>query len=271
MVDLKGAIITIDAMGTQTAIADQIANGGGDYVLALKGNQDSLHQQAIDYIEQHISNDFADVPSQRLDEKEKKGHGRIDSRTYIQFNVPNTFTGNLDERIESYLQTFRLYKGPGVSIIFDAGRISEAFSGHADNVQFAFGVGIIIHEVAHVIDAKSWIEAHSHNSSGVDRREVEHLKYVPHGARFVRAALHLWHRVNLATGAFMQLPSSAIEVAGSNYAMSPVTSYELMLRDEFNAKLNQPIGDILLTPFPKLFSMLWNDDLTRTNGVAGAN
>ena len=93
LVDLKGAIITIDAMGTQTAIADQIVTGGGDYILVLKGNQDSLHQQAIDYIDQHISDDFANAPSQRIEENQKKGHGRIDSRTYIQFEVPKTFTG----------------------------------------------------------------------------------------------------------------------------------------------------------------------------------
>lgn len=92
LVDLNGAIITIDAMGTQTAIADQIVTGGGDYILALKGNQDSLHQQAIDYVDEHISDDFANVPSQRIEEDQKKGHGRIDSRTYIQFEVPNTFT-----------------------------------------------------------------------------------------------------------------------------------------------------------------------------------
>ena len=93
LVDLKGSVITIDAMGTQVAIAEQIVTGGGDYVLALKGNQDSLHQQVIDYVDLHISNDFADVPSERLEEDAKKGHGRIDSRTYLQFEVPTVFTG----------------------------------------------------------------------------------------------------------------------------------------------------------------------------------
>jgi predicted transposase YbfD/YdcC len=93
LVDLKGSIVTIDAMGTQTAIAEQIVDGGGDYLLALKGNQDSLHRQVIDFVELHISNDFADVPSERLEEEAKKAHGRIDSRTYIQFEVPNAFTG----------------------------------------------------------------------------------------------------------------------------------------------------------------------------------
>src|SRR5208337_4972586 len=44
LVDIKGAIITIDAMGTQKAIAAQIVEGEADYVLALKGNQETLHQ-----------------------------------------------------------------------------------------------------------------------------------------------------------------------------------------------------------------------------------
>jgi predicted transposase YbfD/YdcC len=50
LVDIKGAIITIDAMGTQKAIAGQIIEGEADYVLALKGNQETLHQAVIDHI-----------------------------------------------------------------------------------------------------------------------------------------------------------------------------------------------------------------------------
>ncbi len=42
LVDIEGAIITIDAMGTQKAIAAQILAGKADYVLALKGNQEAL-------------------------------------------------------------------------------------------------------------------------------------------------------------------------------------------------------------------------------------
>ena len=51
LVDIQGAIITIDAMGTQKAIAAQIIEGKADYVLALKGNQETLHQAVIDYID----------------------------------------------------------------------------------------------------------------------------------------------------------------------------------------------------------------------------
>ncbi len=54
LVDIKGAIITIDAMGTQKAIAAQIIEGGADYVLALKGNQETLHQAVIDYLGEQL-------------------------------------------------------------------------------------------------------------------------------------------------------------------------------------------------------------------------
>ena len=46
MLNLKGAIVSIDAMGTQKEIARRIVDKGADYVLALKGNQTSLHEDA---------------------------------------------------------------------------------------------------------------------------------------------------------------------------------------------------------------------------------
>jgi predicted transposase YbfD/YdcC len=87
LVDIKGAIITIDAMGTQKAIAEQIVDQGADYVLALKGNQETLHQAVIDYIDKQIATDFANVTMRRLLTKEK-GHGRDEVRTYVQMPVP---------------------------------------------------------------------------------------------------------------------------------------------------------------------------------------
>ena len=50
--DLQGTIVTMDAMGCQTKMASQIINQGGDYVLALKGNQSNLHDEIINYFEQ---------------------------------------------------------------------------------------------------------------------------------------------------------------------------------------------------------------------------
>src|SRR3954463_12614876 len=65
LVDIKGAIITIDALGAQKAIAEQIIEGEADYVLALKGNQETLHQAVIAYINEQSENDFADTDARR--------------------------------------------------------------------------------------------------------------------------------------------------------------------------------------------------------------
>jgi predicted transposase YbfD/YdcC len=89
LVDIKGTIITIDALGTQKAIAEQIIDSGADYVLALKGNQETLHQAVLDYVDQHLDNDFAGVPARRHQETDE-GHGRKEVRSYIQMPVPET-------------------------------------------------------------------------------------------------------------------------------------------------------------------------------------
>jgi predicted transposase YbfD/YdcC len=92
LVDIKGTIITIDAIGTQKAIAEQIIDSGADYVLALKGNQETLHQAVIDHIDEQITNDFADAEARRHSTTEK-GHGREEARSYIQMPVPETLRG----------------------------------------------------------------------------------------------------------------------------------------------------------------------------------
>ena len=89
LVDIQGCIITIDAMGTQKAIAAQIVDGKADYVLALKGNQETLQQAVIDHIDEQSKNDFADVQARRHTTKET-GHGREEIRSYIQMPVPET-------------------------------------------------------------------------------------------------------------------------------------------------------------------------------------
>ncbi len=89
LVDIKGTIITIDAMGTQKAIAAQIVDSGADYVLALKGNQETLHQAVIDHVVEQSKNDFADAQARRHITKET-GHGREEIRSYIQMPVPET-------------------------------------------------------------------------------------------------------------------------------------------------------------------------------------
>jgi predicted transposase YbfD/YdcC len=90
LVDIKGAIITIDAMGTQKAIAAQIIEGEADYVLALKGNQETLHQTVIDYIDEQLEGDLAQAREHVTIEK---GHGREEMRTYLQLPAPKSLPG----------------------------------------------------------------------------------------------------------------------------------------------------------------------------------
>jgi predicted transposase YbfD/YdcC len=77
LVDIQGAIITIDAMGTQKAIAERIIEGGADYVLALKGNQETLHQAVIDSIDEQLEGDLTDaqehVTTERVTVARKNG------------------------------------------------------------------------------------------------------------------------------------------------------------------------------------------------------
>jgi predicted transposase YbfD/YdcC len=90
LVDIRGAIITIDAMGTQKAIAAQVIEGEADYVLALKGNHETLHQAVIDEIDEQLEGDLAGA--QELVTREK-GHGREEVRTYLQLPAPEGLPG----------------------------------------------------------------------------------------------------------------------------------------------------------------------------------
>src|SRR3954463_13345162 len=92
LVDIRGAIITIDAMGAQKAIAAQIVEGEADYVLALKGNQGALHQAVIGSIDERLEGDLAEA--QELVTTEK-GHGREEVRTYLQLPAPEGLPGSL--------------------------------------------------------------------------------------------------------------------------------------------------------------------------------
>jgi predicted transposase YbfD/YdcC len=89
LVDIKGAIITIDAMGTQKAIAAQIIDSGADFLLALKGNQETLHQEVIDYIDKQSKDGFVQCKARSHVTKEK-GHGREEIRSYTQMPVPES-------------------------------------------------------------------------------------------------------------------------------------------------------------------------------------
>jgi predicted transposase YbfD/YdcC len=87
---LKGSIVTIDAMGTQKEIAKKIVSKGGDYVLALKGNQTIFHSEVCEYFGDALKDNFSHHPVSRYTTIEK-GHGRIEKREYFQTGDINWF------------------------------------------------------------------------------------------------------------------------------------------------------------------------------------
>ena len=84
---LKGCIVTIDAMGCQTEITQTIIDQGGDYVLALKGNQGSLHREGQDLIAYAQQTNFQDI-AHDFHATVEKGHGRIEARRHWIISEP---------------------------------------------------------------------------------------------------------------------------------------------------------------------------------------
>jgi predicted transposase YbfD/YdcC len=87
LIDVTGAIVTIDAMGCQKHIAAPIRAGGGDYVLALKDNQPTLHADVRQLFLDGLANDFADLKHHSC-ETVDEGHGRVEQRYYHIVAVP---------------------------------------------------------------------------------------------------------------------------------------------------------------------------------------
>jgi predicted transposase YbfD/YdcC len=82
LLSLQGQIVTLDAMGTQKAIASQIIEKGGDYILALKGNQGTLNEDVRLFLETELSKVESTAITDRHEEADK-GHGRLESRYCI--------------------------------------------------------------------------------------------------------------------------------------------------------------------------------------------
>jgi len=92
VLELSGCIVTMDAMGCQKKIAKEIIEADADYVLALKGNQETVHQEVKSFLDQivqektapgraKLSKSAAGLASWQTVEKD---HGRIETRRYYQ-------------------------------------------------------------------------------------------------------------------------------------------------------------------------------------------
>lgn len=81
ILDIKGCIVTIDAVGAQKEIAKQIIEQEADYVLSLKGNQGNLHEDVQQLFDWASKTDFKDIEHE-VHQTIDKGHGRLEKRRY---------------------------------------------------------------------------------------------------------------------------------------------------------------------------------------------
>ena len=122
ILELSGCLVTIDAMGCQKEIAQQIVNQQADYVLAVKDNQPKLHAAIDDFFSEHLEDDLQRV-SHRRHETHEKGHGRTDDRYYYLAKLPDDFP--------------LAQQWPGLKAIGMAVRVTEHDDGRAsDDVRY---------------------------------------------------------------------------------------------------------------------------------------
>ena len=180
LVDIKGTIITIDAMGTQKAIAAQIVDSAADYVLALKGNQETLHQEVIDYIDEQAKNDFADVKVRRHITQET-GHGRQEIRSYIQMPVPDDMRS---------LELWKGLKSIGMATLVCVRDGKET----TDTRYYISSLAVGVKQFAHAIRSHWSIENSCHWSLDMTYREDESRIREPH----MRETFAWLHRFTLS-------------------------------------------------------------------------
>jgi predicted transposase YbfD/YdcC len=89
-IDVKGAIVTIDAMGCQKDIAKKIIDGQGDYVLAVKDNQPKLHKAIQEVFSDRRQTELMTMPH-REHQTTDSSHGRKDERHYVLAKMPKDF------------------------------------------------------------------------------------------------------------------------------------------------------------------------------------
>jgi predicted transposase YbfD/YdcC len=95
LLDLNGALVTIDAMGCQKDIAAKIVAGGGDYVLTVKDNQPSLLADIQACFEKALEKAFAGVQHDSY-QTEERGHGRRERRYYDIITDPTDLPAGAD-------------------------------------------------------------------------------------------------------------------------------------------------------------------------------
>ena len=123
MLDISGCIITIDAMGTQKLIAEKIIAADADYILSLKDNHPTLHQQVKNWFETAQSIGFEGI-NVSISQRIEKGHHRLEKRRV--YTVP----------MSQIPQLYQLDLWAGLKTIVMVVRSSQHWNKTTQEVQF---------------------------------------------------------------------------------------------------------------------------------------
>src|ERR687885_514728 len=123
LIDVTGAIITMDAMGTQTEIIKQIVQKKANYVVCLKSNHPTLYNQVKSWFELQVSRQFAGVKMTDYRQIEK-GHNRIEKRRV--WAIPVAEFGGI----------YHQYKWAGLQTVVIVERFRQQWNGTSHEVQF---------------------------------------------------------------------------------------------------------------------------------------
>jgi predicted transposase YbfD/YdcC len=84
VLDIAGALVTIDAMGCQTKIAEQVRTNGADYLLAVKENQPTLHDDIHQFVTEALARGYENIEHDFCQDRERS-HGRDEFRACYVF------------------------------------------------------------------------------------------------------------------------------------------------------------------------------------------
>lgn len=125
--------------------------------MALKGNQETLHQAVIDYIDDKVETDFVDVKA-RLHQTTETGHGREETRTYVQMPAPKSLPGH------------NLWSGlKSIGMV-----VSECIRNGKETLEVRYyisSLGVSVKRFAHAVRSHWGIENSCHWSLDVTYRE----------------------------------------------------------------------------------------------------
>ena len=141
MLEIAGCIVTIDAIGCQTEIAARIVEQEADYLLAVKGNQGTLHEDVVRYFDWALEDKFQQTVYRRHETVDGE-HGRIEVRRYYVTDDIEWLSGKADwkglqsiamvecERTITGGETSRERRYYISSLAADAKQLGRAIRGH---------------------------------------------------------------------------------------------------------------------------------------------